>query len=82
MPSAGTNQFQQLMSARIAEVTGPRILSESLNWGSMRRREFIKFIGSFAAAYPLTAHSQQPDRMRRIGILVSLAEDDPEGQAA
>jgi putative ABC transport system substrate-binding protein len=48
----------------------------------MRRREFIKVIvGSAAAAWPLVARAQQPDWMRRIGVLMNRAADDPEGQA-
>jgi putative ABC transport system substrate-binding protein len=45
----------------------------------MRRREFITFLSS-AAAWPFTAHAQQPERMRRIGWLVGLRESDPEAQ--
>ena len=45
----------------------------------MRRREFIT--GLSAAAWPIAAGAQQPDRMRRIGVLSNLAENDPEGQA-
>jgi hypothetical protein len=47
----------------------------------MRRREFLAFLGSGVAAWPLAARAQQPERLRRIGVLSSLAADDPETQA-
>src|SRR5499427_7233764 len=44
------------------------------------RREFIALLGG-AAAWPLAAHAQQGERMRRIGVLMPSAADDPEFQA-
>jgi putative ABC transport system substrate-binding protein len=46
----------------------------------LRRRQFITLLGGAAAMWPHTARAQRPDRMRRIGVLMHLAADDPEGQ--
>lgn len=47
----------------------------------MRRREFIVFLGGAAAAWPSAAPAQQEERIRRIGVLMAAAADDPEYQA-
>lgn len=47
----------------------------------MKRREFITLIGGAAATWPLAARAQRSERVRRLGVLNSLAEDDTESVA-
>jgi putative tryptophan/tyrosine transport system substrate-binding protein len=47
----------------------------------VKRRDFITMLGGAAAVWSLAARAQQPDRMRRIGVLLPAATDDSEFQA-
>src|SRR3974377_2557742 len=47
----------------------------------MRRRDFIPLVGGSAVACPRAFHAQQSGQMRRIGVLMPFAKDNPDGQA-